>query len=54
MWIGAGEGDVFAVEVDVFEVGTGGDEDGVAVGGGFDALLDGFEGGLSGGAVAGL
>ncbi len=38
---GAGDGDRLAFEVDVFEVGAGGYEDGVAVGCGVDAGLDG-------------
>ena len=45
---GAGDGDGLAFEVDVFEVGAGGDEDGVAGVGGVDAGLDG---GLVGGDV---
>jgi hypothetical protein len=44
----AGDGDGLAFEVDVFEVGAGGYEDGVARGGGVDAGLDG---GLAGGDV---
>jgi hypothetical protein len=47
----AGEGDGFAEEVDIFKVGAGGDEDGVAVVGGVDASLDS---GLVGGDVNGL
>ena len=38
---GAGDGDGFALEVDVFVVGPGGDEDGVAWGSGIDGGLDG-------------
>jgi hypothetical protein len=44
----ADDGDGFAYEVDVFVVGAGGYEDGVASGGGVDAGLDG---GLVGGDV---
>ncbi len=45
---GRDDGDGFAFEVDVFEVGAGGYEDGVAWGCGVDAGLDG---GLAGGDI---
>ena len=39
--VGTGDGDGFALEVDVFEIRAGGDEDGVAVVRSVDAGLDG-------------